>query len=295
MRTIGIIGAGDMGSGVAAAFVDAGFRVVGDLTPRSAHSRTLAARAGVLDVGSLERVLDEAELVLSIVPPAAAAQVASDICAATPLRVDVPFADCNAIAPATVVTLARGFARTRPFIDVGIVGRPPAKEGGLGTRFYVSGPARDRLLALAVRGIRMIDMGVEVGRASAFKMVYASLNKGVDALLTTVLLAAARLDVGDALKNELEWSQRLLLERMRARVPYLAATAERFAPEMREIAKTYRDAGLTGGFHEGASWVYELLARSSLAGETRATLPDGRQLDDAIAAFIAVLPRAAPE
>lgn len=295
MRTIGIVGAGDMGSGVAAAFVGAGFRVVGDLTLRSAHSRALAARAGITDAGSLERVLEASELVLSIVPPAVASRVAAEVRAATPKPTHVPFADCNAVAPATVAAMARDLAGKRPFIDVGIVGRPPAKEAGIGTRFYVSGPERERLLGLAVPGLRMIDMGPDVGRASAFKMMYASLNKGVDALLTAVLLAAARLDVRAALTSELEWSQRLLLERMQARVPYLAATAERFAPEMREIAKTYRDAGLTGDFHEGAAWVYELLARSSLAGETRASLPDERPLDDAIAAFSAVLGPASPE
>jgi 3-hydroxyisobutyrate dehydrogenase-like beta-hydroxyacid dehydrogenase len=289
MRTIGIIGAGDMGSGVAAAFVRAGFRVVGDLAGRSAHSRALAAQAGLEDVGSLARVLTESELVLSIVPPAVAGDVARDVLAATSIPALTPFADCNAIAPATVLELARAFAGMRPFVDVGIVGRPPAKEGDVGTRFYVSGPERHRVLALEVPGIRMIDLGEAVGRASAIKMVYASLNKGVDALLTAVLLAAERLDVRGELMTELERSQRRLLERMESRVPYLAATAARFAPEMREIAKTYRDAGLTGQFHEGAAWIYTQLARSSLACETRATLPDARSLDEAIAAFAAAL------
>lgn len=289
MRTIGIVGAGDMGSGVAGALVRAGFRVVADLTERSAHSRALAARAGVEDVGTLAAVLAGSELVLSIVPPAAAREVAERVRAA---GLPTPFADCNAIAPATVAALARTFDGVAPFIDVGIVGRPPAQEPGSGTRFYVSGRERERVLALDVPGIRMLDMGEPIGRASALKMVYASLNKGVDALLVAVLLAAEELDVRAELMTEIAGSQARLLERMHARVPFLAATAERFAPEMREIARTYADAGLTPQLHEGAAWVYEQLARSTLARETRATQPVERSLEAAVAAFAAALTRA---
>lgn len=32
---------------------------------------------------------------------------------------------------------------------------------------------------------------------------------------------------------------------------------------------TYRDAGLTSGFHEGAEWIYEVLSNSPIAEESR--------------------------
>lgn len=278
-----------MGSGVAAALVRAGWRVVSDLTRRSAHTRSLAERAGVEDVASLAAVLAESELVLSIVPPAAAASVVADVRAACGPRARPAFADCNAIAPASLKALAATLDDELAFIDVGIVGRPPDHEPD-GTRMFVSGAARARVLELDVPGLQMHDMGPELGRASAIKMAYAGLNKGVDALLTAVLLAADRLAVRAELLDELERSQPRLLERMRARVPYLAATAARFAPEMREIAATYTDVGLTGQLHEGAAWVYEQLARSTLAAETRASLPSSRSLDAAVAAFAAALP-----
>ena len=41
--TIAVLGTGDMGSAVGGAFVQAGYRVVTDLSGRSRHSRTLAA------------------------------------------------------------------------------------------------------------------------------------------------------------------------------------------------------------------------------------------------------------
>ena len=89
--------------------------------------------------------------------------------------------------------------------------------------------------------------------------------------------------------RELESSQAQALARMRARVPFLAATAARFAPEMAEIAATYASVGVSPDFHRGAEWLYGLLAKTPLAAETRATLPRERSLDDALAVYVAAL------
>jgi len=291
VRTLGVIGTGDMGSAVAGAYVRAGYRVVAALAERSAHSRALAGRVGVEDVGSLRAVAREAELILSIVPPANAYACAESAAVAMVEAGTQPaYVDCNAVAPATVRSIARIFAALgAPFIDAGIVGRGPVPNVEPPTRFFVAGQERARLLALEVTGIRMIDMGAEIGAASALKMAYAALNKGTDALYTAVLLAAERLGVLPALMQELELSQRDALCRMQARVPYLAATAERFAGEMAEIAATYEAAGVTPLFHRGAEWLYTTLAATPLAAETRATLPAERSLDEALAVFTAAL------
>jgi 3-hydroxyisobutyrate dehydrogenase-like beta-hydroxyacid dehydrogenase len=316
-RMVAILGSGEMGSAVATAFARAGYRVVTDLSGRSARSRGLAARAGVVDLGSLAAVVQQAELVLSIVPPAAAYRCAEEVAAAMRAVRSAPaFADCNAVAPATVRRIARVFESTRrspershgsslgtpaesssaaPFIDAGIVGRAP-KPGGERTRFYVSGAARRALLdvAVAVAEIEVVDMGEEIGAASALKMAYAALNKGTDALHTAVLLAAARLGVLPALLEECEASQADALARMKARVPFLASTAARFTGEMAEIASTFAAAGVTPDFHRGAEWVYARLASTPLAAETRETSPRERSLDAALAVFSAALEGGSP-
>jgi 3-hydroxyisobutyrate dehydrogenase-like beta-hydroxyacid dehydrogenase len=284
MKTIGILGSGDMGSGVAAAFVAAGFCVVSDLSERSAHSRMLAERAGTIDRGSLAAVLAEAELVLSIVPPAQAQSVATAVGDHGPLK--GIYADCNAVAPAKALALLEALrSGGTKVLDVGIIGSPPARAGQRGTRFYVAGADRSLLLELDVPGISFLDMGPDIGRASAIKMMYASLNKGVDALLTTVALSAMQLGVRAELFSELDASQPQLVARMRRSIPFLAAAAQRYVPEMREIAATYSAAGTTADFHEGAAWLYAVLARSKFASETRASLPRERSLEVALDAF----------
>jgi 3-hydroxyisobutyrate dehydrogenase-like beta-hydroxyacid dehydrogenase len=288
--TIGVLGTGDMGSAVGGAVMRAGYRVVTAGEGRGAESRRLAAAQGIEDLGSLEAVVRSADLLLSIVPPAAAAAFAQSTARAMRATGARPvFADCNAVAPATVRAIARELtAMGAAFADVGIVGRGPG-PGGERTRFYVSGPARAAVLELAVPELTLVDLGDEIGTASALKMAYSALNKGTDALLATVLLAAERLGVRAPLMRELEGSQAELLKRMRARVPYLGATARRFAPEMAEIAQTYESVGVTPQFHRGAEWLYSLVATTPFAAETRATQPRERSLDEAIAVLAAAL------
>ncbi len=290
VRTIGVVGTGDMGAAVGGVLVRAGYRVVTAGHGRSDLSRTLAARAGIEDVGSLDAVVRSVDLLLSIVPPAAAAELAAK--AADAMRaagVRPAFADCNAVAPATVHAIAASLAPAdAPFIDVGIVGRRPG-PGGERTRFYASGEARRVLLDLAVDGLELIDVGPAVGTASALKMTYSSLNKGTDALLAAVLLAAERLGVRAPLMRELAHSQQQALARMHARIPFLGATAKRFVPEMAEIAATYESVGVTPAFHRGAEWLYALVASTPLAEETRASQPLERSLDAALDVYVAAL------
>jgi 3-hydroxyisobutyrate dehydrogenase-like beta-hydroxyacid dehydrogenase len=291
-KTVAVAGTGDMGSAVGGALVRAGYRVVTAGDGRSAPSLKLAADAGIEDVGSLEAAVATARLVLSIVPPAAATTFAAEVVGAMRVSGARPvFADCNAVAPETARGIARALEPTgAPFADVGIIGRGPG-VGRERTRFYVSGPARDAVLGLDVEEIAFIDLGSDVCTASAMKMAYSALNKGIDALLATVLLAAERLGVRAPLMQELQFSQIEALERMQARVPFLGATAKRFTPEMDEIARTYESVGVTPAFHRGAEWLYALFATTPFANETRATQPKQRSLDEALAVLTAALER----
>jgi 3-hydroxyisobutyrate dehydrogenase-like beta-hydroxyacid dehydrogenase len=290
-RVIGILGSGDMGSAVAAAFVGQGYRVVTSLAGRSGLSRKLAAAANVENLGSLDEVLANADIFLSILPPSAAIEFARDAAVrATKQGRRLIYADCNAVSPETVTAIERLFKPgPADFLDIGIVGPAPRPGTQSPTRFYVAGAVRAELLDLDVPEIAMRDMGVEIGRASAIKMTYAAMNKGTDALWTAVLMAAERLGVRAELMREFEVSQADEARRMARRIPFNAATAERFTGEMREIAATFAAAGVTDNFHRGAEWVFARLAQSSLARESRATLPAERSLDEAIGEFVKTL------
>lgn len=283
--TIAVMSPGDMGHAVGRTLRESGFRVITALAGRSARSRQLAERGGLEDVGTLESLIAEADLVLSIMPPdkaqafANAATEAMNTTGATPV-----YADCNAIAPATTRTVSDIVgAAGATFIDGGIVGPAPGK--GAPPRLYVSGPDAELLLPLGGPELNIMPLGPEIGRASAMKMCYAALNKGMMTLETAVLLASVQLGVYDELKAELASSQQATFKRMENRVPWLAADAERWTGEMEEIAATFGAAGLPANFHQAAADVFRLLAASPLGTETRETADHERTLDEAVAVF----------
>jgi 3-hydroxyisobutyrate dehydrogenase-like beta-hydroxyacid dehydrogenase len=295
MTTIGVISTGDMGHAVGRTLREGGNRVVTALEGRSARSAALAAEAGIADAGTLRDAVAEADILLSIMPPAAAKDFARAAAEAMAAAGRTPtFVDCNAIAPETSREIARIVtAADAPYIDGGIIGAPPGRRSP--TRLYVSGPQAEGLAALARPDLRIIAMGTEIGAASTLKMCYAALTKGTMTLDTLVLMGAARLGVAEEFRAEMTESQPAALERMERMVPWLAADAERWIGEMHEIARTFREAGLTPRIHEGAAEMFELLAASPLAAETRQTADRTRTLDAAIAAFLTVLSASASD
>lgn len=284
--TIGIMSPGDMGHAVGRALRGRGWRVVTALAGRSAHTRNLAAAGGLEDVGTLSALAAEAELILSIMPPAAAEGFAAAAAAAIADRGRAPyFADCNAVSPATCRRIADTIEQAGGrFIDVGIIGSPPG-VGSAPTRFYASGVHARVLAALEGEGLAVRVVGAEIGRASGLKMCYAALTKGTIALHTAALIAAESLGLSDELRDELGASQPAALERMRASVPWLATTADRWIGEMLEIAATLEAAGTTPLLHRGAAEVFRLVASTPLAAETRATADRSRTLEDAVRVF----------
>ena len=175
---IGILMPGDMGHAVGATLIDHGYRVVTALNGRSDNSRMLAERAGLTDTGSIDAVVSEADVILSILPPAAAEGLASEVSASIRRTGKIPiYVDCTAVSPDTVcriegiITDAGGLC-----VDVGIVGLRPGR--GAPPRFYVSGPDVSAMTTLDGTGIQVVSAGDTVGQASAVKMVYAGLTKG---------------------------------------------------------------------------------------------------------------------
>jgi len=288
-KTIAILSPGDMGHAVGRALRLSGHEVVTSLAGRSAHSRHLAEKGGLTDVGSLDAAVGAAEIVLAILPPEAAPKLAEAVAEAM-RRIDrrPVYVDCNAIAPATMRAIAATIqAAGAPVIDVGIVGAAPGKA--LPTRFYASGPDTGPIEALAREDLLVKPLGPEIGRASAMKMVYAANTKGTFTLQAAVLLAAQMLGLDKELRDELQFSQKDAYAAMQRMVPRIPVDAARWLGEMQEIQKTFKAAGVTPGFHEGAAWVFSLLARTPFAAETRETFDASRTLEEALAVYAQTL------
>ncbi len=264
--TIAIIAPGAMGAATAARLHENGMRVLTSLEGRSAASAARAKAAGMIAATDVE--LGQADIVLSIVPPGDALTLAQRLLPVLAAVEKKPvYADCNAVNPDTVKDIAAVIARTGcGFVDGGIIGGPPRK-GYDGPVFYLSGEvgAVAAVARLEEYGLVTRVLDGPVGAASALKMSYAGITKGLTAIGSAMMLAAARAGAAEALKAELAHSQPNLLAYFTRSVPDMYPKAYRWVAEMEEIARFNGDVP-GRAMYEAIAAHYQMLANDH-AGE----------------------------
>lgn len=233
---VGLLHPGEMGASVGRALQVNRHEVLWASEGRSVASRERAQ--AFRDVGTVQALAAEAELILSICPPHAALDVAREVSG-----FEGVYVDANAISPLR----AKEVATIQPrFVDGGIVGGPPEEPG---TKLYLSGSGAASVAVL------FVGTNVEprvVADASAIKMAYAAWSKGSAAMLLAIRDVARHFGV------EEEWE--LAAPELAQRIPraeHAAATKGwRWEGEMEEIADTFAAAGQPDGFHRAAARVY---------------------------------------
>ncbi|QSJ17378.1 NAD(P)-dependent oxidoreductase [Nostoc sp. UHCC 0702] len=285
IQTVGILSPGDMGGAIAAVLNQNGLRTVAALDDRSQRTQQLARAAKIEDVGSLNRLVSEADLILSVLVPSTATQAAKQVAEAIQqVGKSILYADCNAIAPDKARTIEPIIETAGgQFVDASIIGPPPRVPNR--TRIYTSGKQANKLAQLRDYGLDIRVIGDEIGQASGLKMCYAALTKGLTAIATELLIAAHRLDLAEVLWQELSSSQKELLDILTRSIPSMTPKAHRWVGEMEEIAATFGAVGLTERTFEGAADIYRFVKDTSLGKET----PEQRNRDRQLADIIAIL------
>lgn len=259
--SVAVIAAGGMGAAVGARLVAKGISVLTSLEGRGAASAERAADAGMRAASDAE--ISACDIVLSIVPPGQAQALADRLAPALRTAPHKPvYVDCNAVSPAAAKEIAATMAAANcPFVDGGIIGGPP-RDGYDGPSIYVSGAESARVMPLAQYGLKLRDMGGAIGDASALKMSYAGLTKGLIALGTAMVLAADRAGVRDALHAELAASQVPMLAQLSRGVPDMFSKAGRWVAELDEIA-SFAGPGAEADIYGGIARLYERIAQGT--------------------------------
>ena len=187
-------------------------------------------------VAASDQECAQADFFLSICPPSEALSLAEKMAELiAPSNKKPIYVDCNAVSPPTKVRIGEVIAKSgSPFVDVGIIGLPP-KEG-YSPFLHASGPDAGKFGALKEFGINVNVIEGPVGAASALKMSYAGITKGVTAVASMMMLAATRAGVADKLRGELDRSHPALVASLQRAVPDMFDKAYRFVGEMGEIA-----------------------------------------------------------
>jgi 3-hydroxyisobutyrate dehydrogenase-like beta-hydroxyacid dehydrogenase len=262
---VAIVAPGNMGAAVARRLTEHGVKVLTTLVGRGAASVARAEAAGMTD-GPLDGLI-AAEMVLSILPPAHALSFAQQMAPLLLAAERKPvFVDCNAVSPETVRQIGALISATGAlFVDASIIGLAP-KPGQASPHFYACGASASRLQALSEYGLDVRVLDGPTGAASALKMSYAGINKGMAAIASAMILAASRSGATEALYQEMSESLPGLLNSLGRQVPDMLPKAYRWVGEMREIAAYAGEDAAARDVFVGFAALFDRIARD-VAGE----------------------------
>ena len=265
LQKIGIMSIGEMGFHWAKLLRSHGVEVLTYDKDRGDASRKRAENAGVKSTASMADLVRDVELIVSIVVPSAATKVAAKVAEAvgTTGRKDLLFLDANAISPMAADEIAKILRPVRVnFIDGCIIGS--AAKMGKGTIVYVSGSEANRLAVLEGFNIPIRVLGVGTNQASAFKIVYAGLTKGLQGLFCELLMGAQRFGLLDEIRAQYEMSFPGLLDKVSSSIVGLQIHAARRAEEMDELNRTFHHHGMNSFMAPAAQKVLEAIAALKL-------------------------------
>ena len=253
MSKIGILHPGEMGISVAAAAINSGHAVYWTSQGRSDKTRLRAEKHNLMEIETLPELCQTSEVIFSVCPPHAAEGVAKSV-------IETGFKglylDANAISPQRAIRIGEMMEENGiHFIDGGIIGGPAWTRNE--TLLYLSGRDADKIANCFTKGpLETKIIGGEIGKASALKMCYAAYSKGTTALLSAILATAESLEIREELYQQWDKDESNFSDRVNRRVTRVTAKAWRFEGEMKEIASTFREAGLPDGFHQAAAEIY---------------------------------------
>ena len=261
-KKLGILSIGEMGFHWAKLLKGHGVEVLTYDKDRGEVSRKRGENAGAKSVASMAELVRSADLIVSIVVPSAALRVAENVAAAAKEsgRKDLLFLDANAISPMTADDIA---AVLKPadvnFVDGCIIGS--AARMGKGTIVYVSGPQSTRLQSLESFNIPIKVLGPNTNQASAFKVVYAGLTKGLQGLFCELFMGARRFGLLKELTAQYEESFPGLIDKVAPSIIGLRIHAGRRAEEMDELKRTFNHHGMESFMAPAVQKVLESIAR----------------------------------
>jgi len=265
IQRIGILSIGEMGFNWARLLISRGVEVLTYDKERSEITRERSVNAGVRSVPSVSALLSESDLVVSLVVPTAAKQVALDVVAglSDSGKKDIFFLDANAISPMTALQIGKEFSSHKVnFIDGCIIGSSAKLTQG--TLIYVSGPEAERIKALEQFGFSVRVLGDEIGQASAFKIIYAGLTKGLQSLMTELLVCAKNLELDNQLIEIFGERFPDVTKAAGRNIAALTVHAARRAEEMEELGRTFQHYGLKSEMAPAARKVLESIAALNL-------------------------------
>jgi 3-hydroxyisobutyrate dehydrogenase-like beta-hydroxyacid dehydrogenase len=163
------------------------------------------------------------------------------------------------------------------FVDGCIIGS--ASKMDKGAVVYVSGPKAPMIQELEAYGFSVKVLGPAVAQASAFKVVYAGLTKGLQGLFVELLMGARAFGLLDEILKRYEESFPGLLDKVTSSIVGLRIHAGRRAEEMDELKRTFNHHGMKSFMAPAAQKVLQAIAALDISKPSDSGAREGELLE----------------
>lgn len=201
---IAVLFPGDMGTQIAKALTDQHFKVITAGEGRSSRTLQNIQNAGITDTGPLQNTVEQADIILSLTSPEGSLSIAENIVSCLKNSTRRPlYVDLNSNTPATALSIEELFSSVGiPSVNGAVMGA--SKDVPDHAVLVVSGMHRSLFTETFASVFKIKDAGEKTEAASAYKLLFSMVNKGMNALFFETMTAAAHFGILDELNESLQ-------------------------------------------------------------------------------------------
>ena len=250
--TIGILHAGDLGSAVAKLLRKSNLRVVTTCKGRSQRTCEQAKSSGMVTLASIDDVISQSDIVLSLVLPESAFSIARKYADLARLRpTGSVFVDANSIDLEQVAQIERLITEKGiPFLDAAIHGSAQRLEEV--NLLYLSGPNSEGVAEVFEGVMKVTNLGGRVGDASRMKLIISAMSKTLAAMFLEIGALAEKSAMLEPFLETCHQFYPGIMSAIERTLPTYPRHASRRADQLRDIENFSLSCGLSSGIIKAA-------------------------------------------
>jgi 3-hydroxyisobutyrate dehydrogenase-like beta-hydroxyacid dehydrogenase len=201
---IALLFPGDMGTQIAKALIKNNYKVITAGEGRSPRTLQNIRDIGISDVGSLQNSVEQADIIISLTSPEGSLDVAKNTISCLKSIVNRPvYIDLNSNTPEIALAIEKLFSSVEvQFVNGAVMGA--SKDIPDHATMVVSGIDRNLFIDQFSKIFKIKDAGQKTEAASAYKLLFSMVNKGMNALFFETMTAAAHFGIIDELNESLQ-------------------------------------------------------------------------------------------
>lgn len=261
---IAVLFPGDMGTQIAKVLIRHHFKVITAGEGRSARTLDNIQNAGITDTHSLQDTIEQADVILSLTSPEGSLKMAETVISCLKTTPNRPlYADLNSITPALSLSMEQLFSAIDvPFVNGAVMGA--SKDVPDHAVLVVSGIHRHLLINLFAPVFKIKDSGEKTEAASAYKLLFSMVNKGMNALFFETMTAAAHFGILDELNESLQEFLPGTYQDLMKTTPTYPQHILRRIDEMKGLADMLKSENLPHIIASGTAETFERVSRSGI-------------------------------